>query len=634
MRYENFHIKNFKGIKEASVNLKTGGSASVFAFVGLNESGKTTILEAIHSFSPDAVTGELLGGSNGEGVPFKDRVPRHLISSFSGECSISATLSVEKNDKEVIIQALKSTHKMTLDPASLPDSVTFKQYQIYKDGDFVSDEFIIEGSFRIKTGGQRNWREPNKEEFATIQSRIYGSTPDIAYFPTFVFEFPEKIYLTNRGNRLDRFYRKVFADILSFDGQGLTISKDIIRRVRQPELTLPWSEFLSKFFQRDEPDKIQQVMDRVSAIVTRVVFNRWNEIFREAIGSKEVVVTYETVEGKISDGKGGLITSPKNEHDISVTFKIKDGTRRFNVNDRSLGFRWFFSFMLFTQFRTSQSSSRPVLFLFDEPASNLHAAAQQKLIDCFPEIAKNGNVLAYTTHSHYMIEPKWLEQTFIVTNRSDAPNSTSVIDNAILPDESLDIKVTPYRSFVNMFPGQTDYFQPVLDRLQVVPSKFDWEKRSIVLEGKSDYYILRYAVKLLAMPDMPLIPGLGAGAFDSMIALSRGWNLKFLFLLDSDKQGILEKNRYAELFNMSDDVLLLMQDLLPSANEIENLLDKPAREHIKADQGLTDMPNKNQIRRYFQEKLAGNEITEISPYFRSNSKILLTALQNKLSAMT
>ncbi len=43
----------------------------VFAFVGLNESGKTTILEAIHSFSPDEATSELVGGDDKSGVPFK-----------------------------------------------------------------------------------------------------------------------------------------------------------------------------------------------------------------------------------------------------------------------------------------------------------------------------------------------------------------------------------------------------------------------------------------------------------------------------------------------------------------------------------------------------------------------------------
>src|SRR5262249_35586616 len=142
--------------------------------------------------------------------------------------------------------------------------------------------------------------------------------------------------------------------------------------------------------------------------------------------------------------------------------------------------------------------------LFDEPASNLHAAAQQRLIECFPEIAQKEHMLAYSTHSHYMIEPKWLEQTFIVTNRADAPVS-SMLDDISLDDESLDIKVASYRSFVNDHPNQTSYFQPILDRLEVVPSRFDAQRASIVLEGKSDYYILRYAAKALDIAELPLL---------------------------------------------------------------------------------------------------------------------------------
>jgi ABC-type multidrug transport system ATPase subunit len=96
VRYKSFRIRNFKGIKDTTVELHGATGANVFAFVGLNESGKTTLLEAIHSFSPDDATSELLGGETG--VPFKDRVPRHLISEFSGDVSVVATLSVSLED--------------------------------------------------------------------------------------------------------------------------------------------------------------------------------------------------------------------------------------------------------------------------------------------------------------------------------------------------------------------------------------------------------------------------------------------------------------------------------------------------------------------------------------------------------
>jgi hypothetical protein len=231
--------------------------------------------------------------------------------------------------------------------------------------------------------------------------------------------------------------------------------------------------------------------------------------------------------------------------------------------------------MLFTQFRVARSRSRPMLFLFDEPAANLHAAAQQRLIESFPEIARGDHMLAYSTHSHYMIEPKWLEQTFIVTNRADAPVG-SVLDDISLDDESLDIKVATYRSFVHEHPNQTTYFQPILDRLAVVPSRFDIQRASIVLEGKSDYYVLRYLVSLTGSSELSLLPALGAGTFGALAALHVGWNLNFLFVLDGDRQGRAEKTRYSNDFGISESRLATVDELVAGVNVIEDLLDPAA----------------------------------------------------------
>ena len=52
MRYSQFKINNFKGGKEITLDLDKNQS-KVFTLVGLNESGKTTILEAINLFQED-----------------------------------------------------------------------------------------------------------------------------------------------------------------------------------------------------------------------------------------------------------------------------------------------------------------------------------------------------------------------------------------------------------------------------------------------------------------------------------------------------------------------------------------------------------------------------------------------------
>jgi len=631
VQYDSFRIQNFKGIQDTTVQLQTVAGASVFAFVGLNESGKTTVLEAIHSFAPDEATSELLGGDEGLGVPFKERVPRHHLSEFTGFVQVRATLSVTVEDRKAITKELLSASNLEMKPDSLPDKIVIDRQQQFENGDFKKSFFTLRTHPEIKEPGKRKWREPEGDERLIVRDAVFKHVPRIAYFPTFVFEFPKTIFLTERGGVVDKFYRRVFQDILDYDNRGQTIEKDIVRRVRRKEMVLPWVSFFSVWGANDDRDKIQQVMDRASSAVTRLVFGRWNKIFGEDTRGKDVSISYEITEGETEDPKG--VKTKTNEHDVLIKFQIKDGTRRFDVNDRSLGFRWFFSFMLFTQFRVARANAGapPLLFLFDEPASNLHAAAQQKLIESFPEIAQHGHILAYSTHSHYMIEPKWLEQTFIVTNRADAPSS-SVLDEISLDDESLDVQVETYRSFVNLHPGQTSYFQPILDRLSVVPSKFDMHKASIVVEGKSDYYVLRYAQRMIGSAELPLLPGLGAGTFGALAALHVGWNLNFLFLLDGDGQGTKERDRYAEEFGIPLDRLVTLDQLVPSAKVIEDLLDDEARQVIRDTLGLPHDPGKAQIRRFFQERLASDKTAPLGTGFEAKATVALEELSSRLKA--
>lgn len=631
MRYKSFKIQNFKGIKDTVISLEGIAGASVFAFVGLNESGKTTILEAIHSFSPDSETSRLIGDEEGIGVPVKNRVPRHMIASFTGRITVTATLTISSEDKEKICAQTKAEAGLLIE--ALPDELEIESADEFSNGDFVDSTFEVKTDLRVKKSRQQ-WRNITKEERGKIASAIYALMPDIAYFPTFVFDFPEKAFICGRNEVLDRFYKRVFQDILDSDGRGHSIEKDIIRRVRAEPLQVAWLDFLTKWGNRDDHEKIQQVMDRASAAVTKVVFGRWNQIFREETRGKEVVISHNLAEGEIRDRSG--IMRKTNKHDVYIRFQIKDGTRRFNINDRSLGFRWFFAFMLFTQFRVTRASSRPILFLFDEPASNLHAAAQQKLIESFPQIAQGAHTLAYTTHSHYMVEPKWLEQTYIVTNREDTPSS-SILDGASLDDESLDVKATSYRSFAEMHPNKTSYFQPIVDRLQIVPSNFDIKKSSIILEGKSDYYILRYAIKLQQKEDISLIPGLGAGTLSALAALHVGWNLQFLFLLDADTQGKIEKERYARDYGIPTKRLATLADIVSNLKVIEDLLDEEALKKIAnnlndKDSKANCRPNKSQIRRFFQERLASDNVISLGDGFKRASSALIDGLASRVKS--
>jgi hypothetical protein len=83
-------------------------------------------------------------------------------------------------------------------------------------------------------------------------------------------------------------------------------------------MVVPWLSFLTKWGAHDDRDKIQHVVDRAGAAVTKLVFGRWNKIFGEDTRGKEVVISFETVEGETQDESG--TKTKTQEHDIFVKF--------------------------------------------------------------------------------------------------------------------------------------------------------------------------------------------------------------------------------------------------------------------------------------------------------------------------
>lgn len=142
MHYTSFQIQNFKGIRDTTIKLSRTSKTGVFAFVGLNESGKTTILEAIHSFAPDPATSELVGGEPTSGVPIRDRVPRHLLSNFTGEVSVIASLKLEGDERAKLDRTLRQNPSITLDPDSLPEIFEMKRTQRFLNGDLKGNIFF------------------------------------------------------------------------------------------------------------------------------------------------------------------------------------------------------------------------------------------------------------------------------------------------------------------------------------------------------------------------------------------------------------------------------------------------------------------------------------------------------------
>ena len=97
MRYSAFEITNFKGIKHLKFKLDAKPLSNMITLVGLNESGKTTILEAMSywyesiSRAEESLHSTEIGDAN-------ELVPRSMQFNFNDNISIQATLVMEDED--------------------------------------------------------------------------------------------------------------------------------------------------------------------------------------------------------------------------------------------------------------------------------------------------------------------------------------------------------------------------------------------------------------------------------------------------------------------------------------------------------------------------------------------------------
>lgn len=113
MRYTYFEIQNFKGICQLRIDLDAPDECEIFTLVGLNESGKTTILEAIDFFSKgnENLDPRELAGSIRPDV--HDLIPIAQRANFNDVVEIKAGVMLEESDVEFLKSELKRTNNFT-----------------------------------------------------------------------------------------------------------------------------------------------------------------------------------------------------------------------------------------------------------------------------------------------------------------------------------------------------------------------------------------------------------------------------------------------------------------------------------------------------------------------------------------
>ncbi len=521
MKYTKFEIKNFKGIKDLTIDLTKNPIGNVIPLVGLNESGKTTILEAIHCFQKDI-----------------EKEERHKLihkrdkGGFTGDIEIATSLELDKNDQDYIKKFIFDIGYTLESPVK--SVITTKKYN-FKDSEFYIEKgtwgFILENQkhkLRVKTSRQKKYKNlhaENNKKWNELTSLIeYKLFPEILYFPDFIFKFPEKIYLTENentsysGEDKDRQqeYRLVINDILqSINGNYLV--NGLNDKLKNGEA--------------QNIESAEQILTEVENELNDKILNKWDEIFPDT-PQKTIKINHN-----------------KDNESIYLELSIKEGNSSFKVDERSLGFRWFFGFILFTEFRQEREGDKETIFLFDEPANNLHQKSQQKLLTLFADIAEKSKII-YSTHSHYLLNPQSILNAFVVNDEGRKTENNY--------DYRQDIKAIPYREFCSNKQNDITHFQPILDVLEYVENPFEQTNDIVFFEGKNDYYTFKWVFEtcLKLEFDFNFYPGAGVSKYENIFREYLAHNRNFIAIFDADgaenktgKGGKASKNRYIKIIS-------------------------------------------------------------------------------------
>ena len=235
-------------------------------------------------------------------------IPRDKLSNFSGEITITAYVKTTSQDWNDIKQNYEDSTNLNCRIENFPQDFTVRLVHKYTNGDFKTSKLNFDlPDFQVKTKRAKNFRKSRLQELKQFRILIYQTLPTVAYYPTFIFDFPKRIYLTDRDKSpRNRFYRQLFQDILDYDGRGYTIEDSILARLHKEETKNLWENWFSAFVGTTEEDKVRQVIAHAEIAVTNLVFTKWNEVFGEKVDKeKRIVIDLQYEKGQIVKHEDG-----------------------------------------------------------------------------------------------------------------------------------------------------------------------------------------------------------------------------------------------------------------------------------------------------------------------------------------
>jgi predicted ATPase len=264
-------------------------------------------------------------------------------------------------------------------------------------------------------------------------------------------------------------------------------------------------------------DSRKAELQAASVDLSRQVFKYWRQ-------NPDLAVIFDTDNRVIKTDPQGNETANR-----FLRIELRDGRHgdvETNFDTRSSGFQWFFSF--FAAFSRYQDSTEDVVVLLDEPGTSLHGDAQIEFVEyIFNELGASKQTI-YTTHSQHMVDPSRYEKLRAVYDRAtrESPDLGVLVS---LPSLSADrATILPIESALGYSVSQ---------------HLFIGSGQHLAVEGSSDFIFLQRMTEYFVSkskqgldPRLAMIPVGGADNMPAFVALL-GRRLKVSALVDGSRSN-------------------------------------------------------------------------------------------------
>jgi predicted ATP-dependent endonuclease of OLD family len=523
MRYTKFQIKNFKAIRDAEVDLSKEG---LVLLLGINESGKTSILRAIETFDHINDLGDeaqrtrfIKSIRNKKELNSQAIISGELILDKGDDGKISSVVGLD----EVKGKSLKKVNKLSI-------SRNF----LFEDANFIGEKYTLDFEKKREIFGELD--EVRETE---ICKKILSNAPSIQYFEDFKDQIPDFISLTPGA----QYYDPDWASTI----EGLFYHTDENVSVQQ-------------FQNLTDQDARKTVLNKVNKTLNKQFTERWNKKLK---GAKQI-------------SRADLEYDANNK---LFTFKIigSDKATVFAVEERSKGALWYLTFLLKTEFRKKKlrAQSGKTLYLIDEPASNLHSSAQITMLEDFRTLASDSNVI-YTTHSQYLIDKENLSNVYIIENARGIIRMLKYQEYV----KGKSIQTSYFQPILDALQVQPFALDFSWNKVCIVEGVYDY----------CGFNLLFFDVLKEARKKFVIMPGSGAASLSPLISLHIGWGADISVLLDNDDEGRINRDRYKEKYPNISEVVNVFDFVTSKAKEnnieFEDLFEEKEKREIARLAGI------------------------------------------------